>query len=70
MKIERISSEKVASSNQEMLEIKISKMVQHLLKQGHVVYSIAKYEDSTFSKKYRACLHYWILEREKLSKEA
>lgn len=68
MEIERISTETVASSNQDRLEIKISKMVQHLLKQGHVVYSIVKYEDKIERRKYRASLHYWILEREKMSK--
>ena len=69
MEVERIGVETVASSNKDKLEIKISKMVQYLVEQGHVVYSIAKYEDKTERRKYRASVHYWILEREKLSKE-
>lgn len=67
MKVERISIETVASSNQDKLEIKISKMVQHLLSQGHIVYSIDKYEDKLERRKYRANLHYWILVRENMS---
>ena len=70
MKIERIGAETVASSNQNKLEIKISKMVQYLVEQKHVVYSVIKYEDKTERRKYRASVHYWILEREKMSKEA
>lgn len=68
MEIKRISKETVASSKQDVLEIRISKMVQHLLKQGHIIYSIIKYEDDSMRRKYRANLHYWILEREELSK--
>lgn len=59
----------VASSNKDKLEIKISKMVQYLVEQGHVVYSIDKYEDKTERRKYRASVNYWILKREKLNKE-
>lgn len=66
MEIKRISKETVASSKQDVLEIRISKMVQHLLK--HIIYSIIKYEDDSMRRKYRANLHYWILEREELSK--